>query len=410
MKLEDLGGRLAAYGKPILTGGVILLGLGLLGVLLAWFAGVLEDKIPPGQHAAPVRSAEGWPTDEVREVAKDYFEESIGTLKAANRTVIASKILATVEEVTVNAGDQVEKGQLLARLSSDELQARLRQAEQAYAAADANRIAAETAYKRLAQLQKTNPGAVTQATIDESVARVRVTRADQSRLRQAVTEAKVLLSYTQIVARRDGRVVDRLAEPGDTIGPGQPLLVVYDEKSLRLEAPVVEHLAIGLTVGQPLTVRIDALNRTVSAVVDEKVPQADAPSRSFLVKVSLPQSDDMYEGMFGRLLIPSGRRHHLCVASDAIRTIGQLQFVDVVRDDGTLERRLIKTGRPGEAGRVEVLSGVDAEETVVLCSRSGETAGDECEVPLELEPVDETPDDERPTDDRNAMEGGNDEP
>ena len=51
---------------------------------------------------------------------------------------------------------------------------------------------------------------------------------------------------------------------------------------------------------------------------------------------------------------------------DAIESIGQLQYVDVVRDDGTLQRRYIQTGRIGEPGRVEVLSGLDAGERVVL--------------------------------------------
>ena len=50
----------------------------------------------------------------------------------------------------------------------------------------------------------------------------------------------------------------------------------------------------------------------------------------------------------------------------AIRRIGQLEFVDVVMADGTLQRRLIKTGRLGMPGRVEVLSGLTAGERVVL--------------------------------------------
>jgi RND family efflux transporter MFP subunit len=181
-----------------------------------------------------------------------------------------------------------------------------------------------------------------------------------------VAEAKAMLSYTEIRAPKSGRIVDRLAEPGDTARPGEPLLRLYDATSLRLEAPVKEELAIRLEVGQNLDVYIDALERTVSGTVDEIVPQADAPSRSFLVKVAVPRSDDLYEGMFGRLRIPAGRRRHLCLAMDAIRQVGQLEFVDVLLPDGTLEQRFIKTGRVGMPGRVEVLSGLEAGEKVVL--------------------------------------------
>ena len=111
---------------------------------------------------------------------------------------------------------------------------------------------------------------------------------------------------------------------------------------------------------------VDAHKREYSATVDEIVPQADAPSRSFLVKASLPKSDDLYEGMFGRLLIPAGERRHLCLNTEALINVGQLEFVDVVLPDGNIERRLIKTGQLGTPGRQEVLSGVEAGERVLI--------------------------------------------
>ena len=70
--------------------------------------------------------------------------------------------------------------------------------------------------------------------------------------------------------------------------------------------------------------------------------------------------------MCGRLLIPAGTRRHLCLATAAIQRVGQLELVDVVHSDGTLERRFIKTGRLGFPGRIEVLSGLKADERVRL--------------------------------------------
>ncbi len=84
------------------------------------------------------------------------------------------------------------------------------------------------------------------------------------------------------------------------------------------------------------------------------------------MKASLPRSEDLYEGMFGRLRIPAGTRRHLCLATDAVRRVGQLEFVDVVTSKGSVERRYIKTGRVGIPGRIEVLSGLRAGEQVVL--------------------------------------------
>jgi len=133
--------------------------------------------------------------------------------------------------------------------------------------------------------------------------------------------------------------------------------------------PVMENLAAKIKKGQKLTVQIDALDgRKIEGVVAEKVPQAQAASRSFLVKVALPASPDLYEGMFGRLLVPAGVRRHLCLDTRAVERIGQLEFAIVVDEPkkGDRERRFIQTGRYGMPGHREVLSGLEAGERVLL--------------------------------------------
>jgi RND family efflux transporter MFP subunit len=334
---------------------------------VVWLSGSFEEKIAPATSAsAGQQRFTGDPNqiDRVHEVTKDYIEEAIGTLKAASRSIISAKVMATITAINVAAGDQVKEGEVLVQLDDQELAAQLRQAEHQLDAATATRLEAEQDFARAAQLVGSK--VITQAEYDTAVRQVDVGKANASRAQQAVTVAQVLLSYTTIRAPKAGRIVDRLAEPGDTARPGEPLLVLYDAASLRLEAPVPEQLAVTLKVGQKLNVHVDALNRDIEATIDEIVPQADAPSRSLLVKASLPRTDGLYEGMFGRLAIPAGSRRHLCLAESAIERVGQLEFVDVVRSDGTLERRYIKTGQLGMPGRIEVLSGLAMGEEVVL--------------------------------------------
>ncbi|NQV23931.1 MAG: efflux RND transporter periplasmic adaptor subunit [Rhodopirellula sp.] len=358
-RLKSVFGYLLKSVLPVIAG------LSILGLLIAWLAGAFTSRIEPGRQKVVTRRLEsGQSTDVVHEVTKDYIEEAVGTLKAAGRAEISSRVLARIEEVTTSAGDLVDPGDLLIRLDDGELQARVRQAEQAVISAEASRRQAGTDFDRIKGLYDQNVS--TKSSLDDAKARLDVTTADEQRSRQALEEAKIILSYATITAPRAGRVVDRLAEPGDTARPGEALLVIYDAASLRLEAPVLEKLAVQLRPGDTLTVRIDAVDRDVEATIDEIVPQADAPSRSFLVKATLPRTGDLYEGMFGRLLIPAGQRRHLCLDTAAIQEIGQLQFVEVVRDDQTLDRRMIRVGRLGMPGRVEVLSGLQAGERVVL--------------------------------------------
>ncbi|MFG0265735.1 MAG: efflux RND transporter periplasmic adaptor subunit [Rhodopirellula sp. JB055] len=350
---------------------LVVAGAGIVALLatIAWLSGMLEEKIEPGWKTPAGFKLSGQPTDTVHEVEKETIEEAIGTLKASSRTIVSAKLMATIEEITVVAGDQVEKGQTLIRLDDKEYQSRLAQAKRALEAATANREQAEKHFNRVKLLQQQN--AASRSDFDNASRDVQVTIAEEARAMQAVREAEVMLSYATVTAAKSGRIVDRSAEPGDIAQPGQPILTLYDETSLRLEAPVMEHLAVKLRPGDELDVKVDALDRVFRATVDEIVPQADAPSRSFLVKASLPKSEDLYEGMFGRLLIPSGTRRHLCLNTDAVVRIGQLEFVDVALPDGVVERRLIQSGNLGMPGRKEVLSGVDVGERVLLHSEDG---------------------------------------
>lgn len=353
-------GLIRSLGKII----PILIGFVALTLVIAWISGFFSDKISPGESEPTDRKLAGQSTDVVHEITKEYLEETVGTLKAASRSQISAKVLATIDEILVTAGDTVAPGDLLITLNSQEFESRLQQAEETLNAATAAAQEAQSDFDRLEKLLQSN--VISQQEFDVAKGKLEVRLADQRRAQRAVEEAKVLLSYTRIEAPKAGRIVDRLAEPGDTAQPGQPLLTLYDVTTLRLETPVLENLAIQLSVGQELQVYVDSVDREFTATVDEIVPQADVASRSFLVKASLPRNENLYEGMFGRLRIPAGSRQHLCLPTDAILRIGQLEFVDVVGDGDRLERRLIKTGRLGMPGRVEVLSGVTAGDRVVL--------------------------------------------
>ncbi len=326
----------------------VVLGLAGLALVIAWISGIFIEKIQPGETRPAVRMLADEPTDEVHEVVKDYIEEAVGTLKAASRSEISTKIMATIEQIHVSAGDFVNEGDLLVTLNTQELNARLNQAKEALSAAEAATSEAESDFQRTSRLLDAK--AVSQREFDESQRRLKVAEANERQAQQAANEAEVLLSYSTIYATKSGRIVDRTAEPGDTAQPGKPILALYDSQSLRLETPVLEQLAVKLKVGQKLNVKIDSIGQQFTATIDEIVPQADAVSRSFLVKASLPPNDNLYQGMFGRLEIPAGSRRHLCLSTDAIIRIGQLEFVDVVQDDGSIQRRLIKTGRLGMPG------------------------------------------------------------
>lgn len=128
-----------------------------------------------------------------------------------------------------------------------------------------------------------------------------------------------------------------------------------------------------MKVGQQIAARIDTLGYDCRATISEVVPEAQAESRSFQVKVTGPCPPNIYSGMFGRIFIPLEDEDVLVVPTQAIRQVGQLDEVDVIQGN-RVNRRAVQLGRTLDEGR-EVLSGLSEGERVVLLRAAGVTTG-----------------------------------
>jgi RND family efflux transporter MFP subunit len=174
----------------------------------------------------------------------------------------------------------------------------------------------------------------------------------------------VVLDYATIRAPITAVVIDKRVEAGDTVGPGQVLLTLYDPTRMQMVVTVRESLAQRLTVGQKIPGRLEALKHDCEATISEIVPEAQTASRSFTVKVTGPCPPGVYSGMFGRIFIPLEDEGVVVVPAAAVFKVGQLDMVDVAVD-GTVRRRSVQLGRLLNQD-YEVLAGLTAGEKIVV--------------------------------------------
>lgn len=338
--------------------------------LLLYLAGRFAPKVP---EAPPEGGAKGArPAGElvpVRLLRLPRTESAVGTIRAVHETTVASKLLARVVEINLKAGQQVQAGDVLVRLDVADLQARLQQAKAALTTAETHRAQAVTDEGRLAPLLK--EGIVSRDEYDKAMTQLKAATSEVERAREAMNEVQVMVDWATVRAPMAGQVVDKKVDLGDTVTPGQPLATLFDPSRMQLVANVRESLAQHLQVGQEIGVQVDVLKKLCRGMVSEIVPQAQADSRSFQVKVTGPCPAGIYSGMFGRIMIPLEEEQLLAIPATAVRQVGQLELVDAVGADGQPARRAIRTGRiVGDA--VEVLSGLRVGEQVVVPGAAGE--------------------------------------
>jgi membrane fusion protein (multidrug efflux system) len=293
-------------------------------------------------------------------VAHQATEEVVGTVRSKQRAMVEAKVAGRVEQYLAVPGQVVKAGELLVQLDVREIATKV----------DSAKAMLEQADRELARYQQlVAQNAATRQELDAVEARQKVTAAQ-------VTEAETMLSYARVTAPFDGVVTRKLSEVGDLAMPGKPLAEVESPKGLRFEADLPEAILDRVKMGQKMMATIGGVK--AEATVSEIAPIADAVSRTFRVKMDLPEREGLRTGQFGRVAVPVAETQVLAVPVTAVVKRGQLEGVFVVRE-GRAWLRLVKTGRV-VAGGVELLSGLEEGEEIVADAVTGMKDGQPVEV------------------------------
>ncbi len=293
----------------------------------------------------------------VENKSRTMTEEVLGTVRAKLHATLEARLSGHIDQMPVALGEKVQKGQLIARLDAGEIVARLDQAKASLAEADRD-------WKRTSALFAQQ--SATRAEYDFAQARQQIAQS-------AVAEAKAMMSYVEITAPFDGIITKKWADVGDLAAPGKPLVDIEDPAALQMQADVPEALNANIKPGDRLPVRVAPVTNDIEGTVAEMSPVADPNSRTFLVKLDLPDAPGLRSGQFGRVAVPVGEVRAIRVPASAVIQRGQMELVFVVTN-GHAQLRLVKTGsRIGD--EIELVSGLNPGEQVVTEDVSALTDG-----------------------------------
>jgi len=322
------------------------------------------------------------PTELVRTL---QFSARVATL---SRVDVGSTVTGRVAQVTVREGVQVQRGEVLVRLETDELQAALAQAVASERQADATLQAARATLQRAEQLVKQNFYSAAQ--LDEARRALDVAVAQQGAARAAVTAARARLEQARIEAPAEARVLARMVEPGQIVQPGKALLTLALAGPTQLVAQVDERFLDQLQVGQSASVVADAFaQQRFTARVLSIAPLVDAQRGAIEVKFALLQEAPAFlrEDMTLSVEVETGRRAAaLALPLGTLRQVtGVSASVLVVASDGTLQARTLRLGLRTLAA-AEVLEGLQAGDAVLMDSATFKAGQRVSAVPVVWQP------------------------
>lgn len=271
-----------------------------LGKLFIWLALLialsvagyfLKDLLNPGVEVRLASAALTSPAQ-----AQSVLTAS-GYVIARRKAAVASKGTGRLVYLGVEEGDQVKKGQVIARLEDDDVMAALRRARADLAAAEAELKDATESLKRQKMLLERD--FVAQSEYDAAEARYKRVLASIDSARFAAREAEVALEYTRIVAPFDGTVLRKNADIGEIMAPfagaassRAAVVTIADLSSLEVDADVAEANITRVKSEQACEIRLDAYpEQAYQGYVSKIVPTADRAKATVMVKIRFKSYD-----------------------------------------------------------------------------------------------------------------------
>jgi len=199
----------------------------------------------------------------------------------------------------------------------------------------------------------------------------------RSRVQEAESGLRALdakLRDTIAIAPFDGIIMKKMVEVGDTVQPGQPLLVFSYSKYLRIKAEVPARLMPGLKKGMVVPAKLDVGNTQMNVRVAQISPVADAKQHTVTVKFDLPEGAPGGPGMYAEVMIPdvsSPTRALPIIPVAAVQKNGSLPSVLVLDDENKPKMRLVRMGEEIDGDMVTVLSGLKPGERILVRDKNG---------------------------------------
>lgn len=292
-----------------------------------------------------------------------------GKVQAANSAQLSTRMMGFVNDVPVNVGDQVIKGQLLVAINNADLQAKKGQVNASITEATAAFNNAQKDYNRFKNLFADN--SASQKELDDITANFNMAKARLEGAQQMKNEINAQFAYSNITAPFNGVITSKNIKKGDMANPGQPLLSIEAPGDFEVMAMVPETEISQIKKETEVQVTISSIQQTLTGKVKEVSTSAQQTGGQYLVKITLDKTEvPILSGMFATIAFPVERKaanHNVLIPTTALVTKGQLTGVYTISENNTAMLRWLRLGRT-LGDQVEILSGLNADEKYITSS------------------------------------------
>lgn len=286
---------------------------------------------------------------------------AVGSIAAWQEVIIGAEIGGKrLSRLLVNVGDRVEKGQLLAQLSTGTLEADLMASRAVLQEAEIDAAQARRAADRARMLQGTE--ALSEQSLDQALAVADTAHARLVAARARVQADLLRLTYTEVRAPDEGLISSISAVEGALVQTGAELMRLQRQGRLEWRAELPGPELVQVVPGQVVHLALGD-SQIVEGRVRRVSPQVDPHTRTGIVYVDLESSARVRAGLFARGELLLTEHRVLTLPETAVLLRDGFSYVFLL--DGSQVRQQKVTVGSRRDSKVEIREGIDADTPVV---------------------------------------------
>ncbi len=329
--------------------------------LSACLIGCGKEEAPPPEIIRPVKTIKVAPA---RGGLKRTFS---GAARAAQEASLAFRVGGKVVEIRVDVGDEVKKGQVLARLDAHDYELDVKNLESNLESSRAAAKSSENSYQRAKGLYENN--SISKDDLDAAEAQRNSDRAQVEAFEAQLEQSRNQLSYAELKAPFGGFVSNKSLEEFETVSAGQAVMSLIDPGSLKVKLGIPEGLIARVKAGQEVAVTFESLpDRTFAGKVSEVDVALDGATGTYPVTVKLVETGaGIRPGMAAEVTFSFEFKGGPGIVVPTSAILEDIQtgerYVWVYRD-GRVKKNKVETGTLVTEG-IEIVSGLAGGEEVV---------------------------------------------
>jgi len=327
-------------------------------ILISLLSFVMVAGIAQAANKTPLNTA---PVSYIEIPRERFFE---GLVEATNQATVAAQTSGRILEIGFDVDDFVQQGQVIVRIHDKTQRSNLQSAEAAYREAESRSAEAEAEFARISDIHSRK--LISKSQLDAASANRKAAKARLQGARARVDTAKEQLAHTLVRAPYSGIVRERLVEVGEFAQSGRSLMTGLSLDHLRVKAQISQSLI--QLVRKNVSARIVlAGGKSIAGQQMRVFPVVDPNSHTVSVRMDLPFAvPGLYPGMMVKVAVKTGTDRVLVISESAVVHRSEVTGAYVVKANGEIRFRQIRSGRRVEGGVVRILAGLSEGELVAL--------------------------------------------